>query len=94
MQKALLRDGTWYVPIRAAEETIGADISWEMATAAVRTGDQIYCFHLGNRVVNLGHGITGSIKLSGPVRNINGRIYIPVSDFDTLFGVKLTLQDH
>ena len=94
MQKALLRDGTWYVPIRAAEETIGADISWEMATAAVRTGDQIYCFHLGNRVVNLGHGITGSIKLSGPVRNINGRIYIPVSDFDTLFRVKLTLQDH
>lgn len=91
-QKALLRDGIWYVPIRVAEETIGAEVDWELACAVVRTNNRVYCFHLGNRVANLGHGITGSVKLSGPVRNISGRIYIPAADFIKLFGVELSVQ--
>ena len=91
-QKALLRDGIWYVPVRAAGEVIGAEVAWEMASAVVRMEDRGYCFHLGNRVANLGHGITSSVKLSGPVRNIGGQIYIPVSDLWELFGVEATVQ--
>lgn len=88
-QKALLRDGIWYVPIRVAEEAIGAEVRWELASGVVQIEEAIYCFHLGNRVANLGHGITGSVKLSGPVRNIGGRLYIPAADFSKLFGVEL-----
>ena len=91
-KKALLRDGIWYVPVRAATETVGAEVRWELASAVVQTEEAMYCFHLGNRVANLGHGITGAVKLCGPVRNIGGQIYIPVSDFSKLFGVELMLQ--
>lgn len=91
-EKALLRDGIWYLPVRAAGEIPGCEVTWEMASAVVRMGERDYCFHLGNYVANLGHGITGSVKLSGPVRNVSGKIYIPVSDFSTLFGMELTVQ--
>ena len=90
-QQAVLRDGLYYIHVRAAAEAVGADVRWELASAVVETDAETYCFHLGDEVANLGHGITGSVKLSGPVRNIGGKIYIPVSDFPMLFGVELTV---
>ena len=90
--QALLRDGIWYVPLRDAGEAIGAEVRWEMASAVVELEERTICFHLGNQVANLGHGITGSVKLSGPVRNIGGRIYIPLADFCKLFDQELTVQ--
>lgn len=91
-EQAVLRDGIYYLPVRAAAKVFDAEVRWELASAVVQTHSKMYCFHIGNYAANLGHGICDSIKLSGPVRSINGRIYVPLQDFNALFGTELTVS--
>lgn len=87
----MLRRGQHYIPLRSLASICGAQVTWELASAVVEHAGRQYCFHEGNHVANLGHGICPSIKLQYPVRTINERICISVADCERLFGVDLTL---
>lgn len=63
-----------YVPLRAAFESLGAQVDWDAqaGTAAVRWNGKTFLFQQGAVVKN-----SPAIVIPSPVRNQGGRLYVP-----------------
>ncbi len=89
---AIMRNGIYYIPIRVARQVAGAEISWLLACAHVEAGDKTYRFCSGARAADTDMFFSPSIKLSHPVRLINGITYISTSDFNRIFETELEIK--
>ncbi len=90
--KALWKHNVWYVPVRTAAAVCGAQVSYEMAHAVVKTETENYRFAQGANAVDLGAGFFKSQKLRHRVRVIHNQTYIALEDFNHIFQTELRVE--
>ncbi len=86
-EKAIVRRGVAYVPLRIARTVKNAEVRWRLAYAEVILGDSTYRFTLGAKTADLGY--RSAIKLEHPVRIVNETTYISLMDFNKVFGTQI-----
>ncbi|WP_018922901.1 NlpC/P60 family protein [Salsuginibacillus kocurii] len=76
-QDALLNGGRTVVPMRAIFEELGATVTWNQATKAVRAtkGNRVLSLTVGN---NVAYTATTSVQLDQPAKVLDGRTMVPL----------------
>lgn len=92
----IVEKGTTLVPISAVAGPLGLSLSWNSASKTATFGkwaEEVKLTVGKSAAVASGNPEwAGSIKLDVPVRNVKGRIYVPLRFLSQQFGYRVTLQ--
>lgn len=87
---AFIEDNYTFVPVRAICEALGMEVSWVQEEQKVIVGDNIEFIVGSNKVKNGENEIT----IQNPVKNVNGRVFLPLRDLcETLLKKKVFWHD-
>ncbi|MCC3372705.1 copper amine oxidase N-terminal domain-containing protein [Cohnella sp. REN36] len=94
----LLSNGRVLVPLRAAAEALGADVSWDakLQTATVSKWSERVKLTIGKNKAQLSGAYPGQsdeLALDAPARMTGGRVYVPLRLLSQTFGYPVDWQD-